>query len=134
MRVIGTIMLLSVFVNIAVYHENIIPTIPVAIMGTAFFFMPKILQQYSLRVYRNNETFRSNVSVEADEQLFTENSINANVQLRWKNFENWIETNDFFAIVQVTSHNSHWYPKRAFAYGEEERFRQLLMKVIPTKK
>jgi hypothetical protein len=74
------------------------------------------------------------VEIETNEQSFVESTQNGVNRFQWNIYEAWVETQNLFVLLEKTGNSFRAIPKRAFAPGDEEQFRQLLMKIIPNKK
>jgi hypothetical protein len=99
-------------------------------IGIYFLYCGFALHRYFRRSYRKDRRFQNDFTTDISEDGVHIVMPTADAQIKWENFVRFLESDDIFMLFH-SDLIFNILPKRAFAPGEVDRFRELLHRKIP---
>ena len=123
----GLMLLLSVVIFIR--DEDPFVAVPFGLMGAYFLYCGFALRRLFRKLYRNDERFRHEITADISEDGVHVVTPSADTHLKWSAIVRFLESDKIFMLFYA-----EWtfsvVPKRAFAPGEIDPFRDLLRRKI----
>jgi hypothetical protein len=127
----GFILLLSIL--ILILRKDPLVSIPFGLMGAYFLYCGFALRRLFRKLYRKDQRYQHEIMADISEDGVHVVTPSADTQLKWNAIVRFLESDRLFMFFYA-EWNFSIVPKRAFAPGEIDPFRDLLRRKIPTSK
>jgi uncharacterized membrane protein len=99
------------------------------LVGLYFLYCGLALPRYFRRAYQKDHRFKHDFTAEISDQGIHLVTPFSEAQMKWNSFVRFLESNDIF-MVFIAQWSFILFPKRAFAPGGADEFRELLQRNI----
>jgi hypothetical protein len=127
----GLILLLSIV--ILSLRKDPIVSIPFGLMGAYFLYCGFALRRFFRKQYRKDQRYRHEITADISEEGVHVVTPSADTRSKWSAIVRFLESDKIFMFFYA-----EWtfsvVPKRAFAPGEIDSFRDILHRYIPAPK
>jgi hypothetical protein len=127
----GLIILLSI-VNLSFGKDHFV-SVPFGLMGVYFLYCGFALRRFFRKLYRKDQRYQHEITADISEDGVHVVTPTADTQMKWSAIVRFLESDEIFMFFYA-----EWVfsvvPKRAFAPGEINQFRELLHRKIPVSK
>jgi hypothetical protein len=127
----GVLLLLSILVlSLA---KDPFPSVPFGLMGAYFLYCRFALRRFFRKLYRKDRRYQHEITADISEEGVHVVTPSADTHLKWSAIVRFLESDKIFMLFYA-EWNFSVVPKRAFALGEIDQFRDLLRHKISASK
>jgi hypothetical protein len=121
----GTLLVLEGIAQYLIPHRDLLASAAVSFFGLYFLYCGFAPNLFLRRAYKNNRVFQHDFSADISEDGIHLASVNSETRYKWSGFVRWRESDSVF-MLYLSELNFVAFPKRAFAPGEIDQFKELL--------
>jgi hypothetical protein len=124
----GGFVLLIGITSLIFTQDRLLPEF-LCLMGIYFLYCSFAVPRYFRNQYRSDPSYRDDFTVDISEEGIQFVTVSVDVQMKWSSFVRYLESDKIFKLYH-SAVIFNIIPKRAFAPGEADTFRELLIRNI----